>query len=139
MTRRYKFDTEWEQALSLLPDDEAIEARTIIENYQQTGEMPAGLKPQMEMILLLVRPMIDRRRRLSAAARQRRLIAKATKTAKSTDAELTPDPGLSQLHNNGNEHIEIKKTHNLTEKKTIAALAEKARRRKRKRNKYRQK
>lgn len=72
--RRCKFDSEWEQALSLLGGEEAKKAREIIENYQQTGEIPEGIEPKFEMILLLVKPLIDRRRRATESARRRRLL-----------------------------------------------------------------
>lgn len=72
MSRKCKFDEQWEQALSLLDAAEAAEVHQIIENYQSTGEMPSGLQPRQQMILLLVVPLIDRRRRAAEAARRRR-------------------------------------------------------------------
>ncbi len=72
--RRCKFDSEWEQALSLLNDEDARKARLIIENYQQTGEIPHGIESKFEMILLLVKPLIDRRRRATESTRRRRLL-----------------------------------------------------------------
>ncbi len=95
MARKRKFDSEWEQALSLLPPEDAAEARTIIEDYQQTGIMPSDLKPNVEMILLLVKPMIDRRRRASESSRRRRLLAKKnsdTETETSTPSLQEPEP-----------------------------------------------
>lgn len=82
MARKCKFDSDWEQALALLQEDEAALARTAIENYQQTGVMPDSLDPHVRMIILLVRPMIDRRRRNSEAARRRRQLAKAASISK---------------------------------------------------------
>ena len=76
MSRKCKFDLQWEQALSLLEPDEALQAREVIETYQQTGVMPEGLTDKQTMILLLVMPTIDRRRRQAASARKRRLSAK---------------------------------------------------------------
>ncbi|MCM1021422.1 MAG: DUF6291 domain-containing protein [Muribaculum sp.] len=76
MARKHKFDSEWESALALLDEYDAAEARKAIENYQICGEMPAELAPQVRMILLLVKPEIDRRRRASEAARRRRANAK---------------------------------------------------------------
>lgn len=81
MPRKCKFDGEWEQALSLLNDADAAQARSIIENYQSTGEMPSELEQKFQMILLLVKPIIDRRRRASQAARLRRQRIKADSTA----------------------------------------------------------
>lgn len=88
MSRKFKFDQEWEQAVELLSEQEAANAREAIVNYQLTGEMPAGLPPQTQMILLLVKPMIDRRRRASAAARLRRKCTKAT--ARPDNTATTP-------------------------------------------------
>lgn len=73
MSRKCKFDQEWEQALMLLSEEDAVKARQVIENYQKTGVVPSELPLQMEMILLLVKPLIDRRRRATEAARRRRL------------------------------------------------------------------
>ncbi len=100
MARKCKFDSEWEQALAILPENEAAAARAAIENYQQTGVMPAGLDTQVEMILLLVRPMIDRRRRASEAARRRRQFAKDASANPITDEQTFPQPIVqkSDLH-----------------------------------------
>lgn len=76
MSRKCKFDLQWEQALSLLDVNEATQAREVIEMYQSTGVMPEGLSDRQTMILLLVKPLIDRRRRAAESARKRRLSAK---------------------------------------------------------------
>lgn len=99
MPRKFKFDLQWEQALSLLSNDEAVEARSVIENYRSTGEVPVGLMPKFQMILLLVQPIIDRRRRASAAARARRQAKAAEKpvdkAAQTADTPVAPQPEAS--------------------------------------------
>lgn len=81
MSRKCKFDQEWEKALKLIDEEDAVIARQVIENYQQTGVVLSGLPPQIEMILLLVKPLIDRRRRATEAARRRRLKRPVTVSA----------------------------------------------------------
>ncbi len=79
MSRKCKFDLQWEQALSLLEESEATQAREVIESYQTTGVMPEGMPAKFEMILLLVKPLIDRRRHAAEMARKRRCSAKLVK------------------------------------------------------------
>lgn len=136
MARKCKFDCEWEQALSLLPTDEADRARAIIENYQQTGVMPETLEPQMEMILLLVRPMIDRRRRASESARRRRQMAKNTQSAAiKPQADAEPEPEIILEPATLPPHSEKPVVAN--GRNSLSVIAEKGRRRNRKRRKFR--
>lgn len=58
------------------PND-ARRVREIIINYQETGIMPSTIETKFEIILLLVQPIIDRRRRAAARARIRRQQHKA--------------------------------------------------------------
>lgn len=90
MSKKCKFDSEWEMAISLLSKEEAAQARQIIENYQNSGIMPAGLSPMHEMILLLAKPLIDRRRRAAASARLRRQQKKAEIRNKPENETVSP-------------------------------------------------
>lgn len=90
MSRKCKFDQEWEQALKLINEEDAVKARQVIENYQQTGVVPSGLSPIMEMILLLVKPIIDRRRRATEASRRRRLKRSVTVSASEVAETVAP-------------------------------------------------
>lgn len=90
MSRKCKFDQEWEQALMLLSEEDAVKARQVIENYQKTGVVPSELPPQMEMILLLVKPLIDRRHRATEAARRRRLRQLASVSASEVAETVAP-------------------------------------------------
>ena len=92
MSKKCKFDQQWEQALSLINPDDAAKAREIIENYQATGIMPTDLEPKFEMILLLVQPMIDRRRRAADRARIRRQQQKQQLPEVHPQPESTPEP-----------------------------------------------
>lgn len=98
MSRKCKFDEQWEQALSLLDAAEAAEVRQIIENYQLTGEMPSGLQPRQQMILLLVVPLIDRRRRAAAAARRRReRLGRADAPVTEPETQQPPQPVAAEV------------------------------------------
>lgn len=92
MSKKCKFDSQWEQALSLMDSDDATKAREIIENYQVTGVMPTDMEPKYEMILLLVQPMIDRRRRAADRARIRRQQQKQQLPEVHPQPESTPEP-----------------------------------------------
>lgn len=126
MARKCKFDKEWEQALSLLSADEAVEARTIIEHYQQTGIMPDEIKPHIEMILLLVKPLIDRRRRASDAARLRRQASRRAGNPKSeVSYPIEPEPISAKTE------VAVATTDSTSQKKTdLISCVEKARRNK---------
>lgn len=92
MSKKCKFDQQWEQALSLINPDDAAKAKVIIENYQTTGVMPTDMEPKYEMILLLVQPMIDRRRRAADRARIRRQQQKQQLPEVHPQPESTPEP-----------------------------------------------
>lgn len=100
MSKKCKFDPQWEQALSLLSPDDAAKAREVIETYQTTGIMPKQLEPRFEMILLLVQPTIDRRRRAAAQARirrQRLMETKAQQISAALTTVKTTDPLQQQV------------------------------------------
>lgn len=70
--KRYKFPVEWQEALMILGEAESIRLWEIIREYRETGITPDFDDPFHQMIFLLVKPTIDRRRKASEAARMRR-------------------------------------------------------------------
>ncbi|MCM1021153.1 MAG: DUF6291 domain-containing protein [Muribaculum sp.] len=90
MARKHKFDPEWEQALSLLQESEKQTAYNLIVNYQISGIMPTGISCKFKMILLLVKPTIDRRRRANEKARARREHAKQQQSYKISPTGYEP-------------------------------------------------
>ena len=101
MSRKCKFDPEWKKALSCMHPNDARKVREIIINYQETGIVPSTIETKFEIILLLVQPIIDRRRRAAARARIRRQQQKEKRTAnrQQTQSTSVPTPGAEHEQN----------------------------------------
>jgi len=72
MKKTFKFDSEWSLAISLLPEERQQLLTEAIKEYQANDTIPDCLDPASMMGFLMVKAVIDRRKRANMRARERR-------------------------------------------------------------------
>ncbi len=72
MKKTFKFDSEWSLAISLLPEERQQLLTEAIKEYQANDTIPDRLDPVSMMGFLMVKAVIDRRKRANMRARERR-------------------------------------------------------------------
>ena len=92
-----RFDSEWKEMITFLPEDRQPEMENAIRLYQTDGTEPSGLDGAEMMAFLLIKKIIDRRRR----QREARLRKKA-----SCEVAANPKPETHEPHeiNDTSEH-----------------------------------
>lgn len=72
MKHTKKFNSEWSEAIALLPSEIQASLTSAIIMYQFTGAEPQGLDPIAQAMFIVIRPTIDLRARRAEYQRMRR-------------------------------------------------------------------
>ena len=72
VSRMPRFDREWKEMIALLPADRQMAMEDAIRQYQADATLPSGLDGAETMAFMLVKKIVDRRRRQREARLRRK-------------------------------------------------------------------
>ena len=73
-----RFDTQWTEAISLMGEEPLRLLTDAVLRYQKHDILPEGLAPELMAVFMLIKSVVDRRKRVNARARERRLARRKT-------------------------------------------------------------
>lgn len=100
MKKTFKFDSEWSLAISLLPEERQQLLTEAIKEYQANDTIPDCLDPVSMMGFLMVKAVIDRRKRANMRARERRSRRRA-KAVLQLDSAVMMVPSANSIAEHG--------------------------------------
>lgn len=99
-SRLPRFDREWKEMIALLPADRQKAMEEAIRKYQADGTLPTGLDGAETMAFMLVKKIVDRRRRQREAR-----LRKKSASLPSQNEPTAPDSAIAHHDPQATEHV----------------------------------
>ncbi|MCM1505197.1 MAG: DUF6291 domain-containing protein [Muribaculum sp.] len=97
-SRKPRFDREWKEMISMLPEHRQASMEAAIRAYQMSGTMPSKLDGAEMMAFLLIKKIVDRRAKQRASRIRKRTSENHTLDIEFERQTTIPDVKIQETH-----------------------------------------